>query len=198
MSRSKTLETCRKYLYSDIDEIPDTYRQRVMRVRVGFTFWYEFPTKTRTEVRDTITNEFNVASRTAYEDIQIIEVLLGNIQNPAKAWMRYRINSMLEEAYSKAELDNDVKGMVYAADKLGKYNQLDMPDAEPIPFDQIIPQSFEATEDPTPLGIKRDPNYRDKKRKMLEKYASETQAIDVPYEEIVQDDNYDEQEKDLL
>jgi hypothetical protein len=187
MPRPGTLEVCRKYLYEDVDNIPETYRERVKRVRVGFSFWYEFPTKTRSEVRDHITNEFGVTGRTAYEDIQIIETLLGNIKNPEKAWMRYRVNAMLEEAYSKAETANDVKGMVYAADKIGKYNQLDQPDADPLPFDEIVPQNFEPTDDPSGLGVKKDPDIRKKKKKMLEKYMSEIEIIDVPYEDILKD-----------
>lgn len=189
MPRPGTLEVCRKYLYEDADNIPDAYRARVMRVRVGFSFWYEFPTKTRSEIRDHIANQFGITGRTAYEDIQIIETLLGNIKNPEKAWMRYRVNAMLEEAYSVAESKNDVKGMVYAADKLGKYNQLDQPDAEPLPFEEIVPQSFEPTDDPSELGVKKDPEIRKKKKKMLEKYMSEIEIIDVPYEEMKNDGN---------
>lgn len=189
MPRPGTLEVCRKYLYEDADNIPDAYRARVMRVRVGFSFWYEFPTKTRSEIRDHIANQFGTTGRTAYEDIQIIETLLGNIKNPEKAWMRYRVNAMLEEAYSVAESKNDVKGMVYAADKLGKYNQLDQPDAEPLPFEEIVPQNFEPTDDPSELGVKKDPEIRKKKKKMLEKYMSEIEIIDVPYEEMKNDGN---------
>lgn len=187
MPRPGTLEVCRKYLYEDVDNIPEAYRARVTRVRVGFSFWYEFPTKTRSDVREQIVNEFHVTGRTAYEDIQIIETLLGNIKNPEKAWMRYRVNAMLEEAYSKAEEANDVKGMVYAADKIGRYNQLDQPDADPLPFEEIVPQPFEPTDDPSDLGVKKDPNIRKKKKKMLEKYLSEIEIIDVPYEDMMKD-----------
>lgn len=196
MARPGALEICRKYLYEDIDTIPEAYRERVMRVRVGFTFWYEFPTKTRTQVRSQIVEEFKVAHKTAYEDIQIIEVLLGNIKNPEKAWMRYRVNSMLETAFQKAEDLEDPKAMAFVADKLGKYNQLDKPDAEPLPYDDIVPQSFEPTDDPTSLGLKKDPNIREKKKKMLEKYLNEIEIVDVPYEDIIKDDN--DQQEDIL
>lgn len=196
MARPGALEICRKYLYEDIDTIPEAYRERVMRVRVGYTFWYEFPTKTRTEVRSQIVEEFKVAHKTAYEDIQIVEILLGNIKNPEKAWMRYRVNSMLETAFQKAEDLEDPKAMAFVADKLGKYNQLDKPDAEPIPYDDIVPQPFEPTDDPTPLGLKKDPNIREKKKKMLEKYLNEIEIVDVPYEDIIKDDN--DQEEDIL
>lgn len=194
MPRPGTLEICRKYLYEDTDNIPEAYRDRVKRIRVGFTFWYEFPMKSRSEVRDQIVNEFDVNSKTAYEDIQIVEVLLGNIKNPAKAWIRYRVNAMLEAAYAKAEDMSDPKAMAMAADKLGKYNQLDKPDAEPLPFEDIVPQPFEPTDDPTPLGLKKDPNIREKKNRMLEKYMNEIEIVDIPYEEMIENDSNEEED----
>lgn len=188
MPRPGTLEVCRKYLFEDIDSIPEPFRERVTRVRVGFTHWYEFPTKTRTEVRDLITKEFGVVKKTAYEDIQVIEILLGNIKSPAKDWMRYKVNSMLEAAYKIAEEQADPKAMAMVADKIGKYNQLDKQDKDKLPYEDIVPQSFEPTDDPTPLGLKKDPEIREKKRKMLEKYISEIEIIDVPYEDISAND----------
>lgn len=192
MPRPATLEICRKYLYEDVNTIPEAYRDRIKRVRVGFTFWYEFPTKTRTELRNQIVNEFGVVKKTAYEDIQIIEILLGNIKSPAKDWMRYKVNSMLEDSFHLAEINQDSKAMTLAADKLGKYNMLDKPDADPLPFDEIVPQPFEPTDDPTPLGLKKDPNIRAKKNKMLEKYHADIEIIDVPYEEMTKTDDEEE------
>lgn len=195
MARPGTLETCRKYLYEDVDNIPATYRERVKRVRVGFTHWYEFPTKSRTEVRDLIVKQFGVVARTAYEDLQIVETLLGNIKNPERAWMRYRVNAMLDDAFRLAQFQDDPKAMTMAADKIGKYNQLDKPEADPLPFDQIVPQPFEPTDDPTVLGLKKDPDIRAKKAAMLEKYMNDIEITDVPYQDITEiDDENDEED----
>ena len=192
MPRPSTLEICRNNLYKDISDVPVTYRDRVKRIRVGFTYWYEFPTKTEPDIRDHLMNEFEIVKSTAYEDIQIIKILLGDIKNPNKEWIRFQVNAMLDAAYKLAETQKDPKAMALAADKKGKYNMLDKPDAVPLPFDEIVPQPFEPTDDPTPLGIKKDPNIREKKNKMLEKYNAEIEIIDVSYEEIVQDDNSEE------
>lgn len=197
MPRPGTLEICRKYLYEDTDLIPEAYQERVKRVRVGFSHWYEFPTKTRAQVRDLIVNEFGVTGKTAYEDIQVIEILLGNIKNPEKAWIRYRVNTMLEEAFKVATDQKDPKAMAIAAKEMGKYNMLDKPDADPLPFDEIVPQRFEPTDDPTSLGLKKDPEIREKKKRMLEKYLADIEITDVLYEELKPDDNESE-ETDLL
>ena len=81
--------------------------------------------------------------------------------------------------------------MIMAADKLGKYNQLDKPDANELPFDEIAVQQFVPTDDPTSLGLKRDPDIREKKRRMLEKYSSEIEITDVSYEDMISENNFE-------
>lgn len=194
MPRPTTLEICRQHLYSDLDQIPASYQDRIKRIRVGYTYWYEFPTKTETDVRDLLMNEFSIVKSTAYEDIQVIKILLGDIKNPGKEWIRYQINAMLDKAFQLAETQKDPKAMAIAAAHKAKYNQLHLPDADPLPFDEIVPQQFEPTDDPTSLGLKKDPDIREKKRKMLEKYNADIEIVDVPYEElkIASDDREEE------
>ena len=197
MTRPTTLELCRLHLYSESDNIPSHYRERVKRIRVGYTFWYEFPTKTESDLRDQLINEFGVARRTAYEDIQIIKILLGDIKNPGKEWIRFQVNAMLDAAFNMAEKNEDAKGMAMAAGNKAKYNRLHLPDADPLPFGEIVPQAFEPTDDPTSLGLKKDPDIREKKRRMLEKYSTDIEIIDVPYEEIAKPQD-DREEESLL
>lgn len=194
MPRPTTLEICRNNLYKDITDVPAAYQERIKRIRSGYTYWYEFPTKTEPVIRDHLMNEFGIAKSTAYEDIQIIKILLGDIKNPNKEWIRFQINAMLDEAYQMAEKQQDPKAMAMAAAQKAKYNMLDKPDAEPLPFDEIVPQQFEPTDDPTPLGLKKDPNIREKKKKLLEKYHAEIEIVDVPYEEMIQDSKEDEED----
>jgi len=197
MPRPYTLEIYRKYLFSNPEDIPETYHDRVKRLRVGYSFWYEFPTKTESDIRDHLMSVFNVSRVKAYDDINLIKILLGDIKNPGKEWIRYQVNAMLDAAYNQALKDNDSKAMTLAATAKGKLNMLHLPDAEPVPFDEIVPQQFEPTDDPTPLGLKKDPDIREKKRKMLEKYMDDIEIVDVPYDEMVKDGNEGEEE-DLL
>jgi hypothetical protein len=197
MPRPHTLEIYRKYLYSNPDDIPATYHERVKRIRVGYSFWYEFPTKTESDIRDHLVKEFGIDKSRAYHDINIIKILLGDIKNPGKEFIRYQVNAMLDKAYNLAEFQEDPKAMTMAAAAKAKFNMLHLPDAEPLPYDEIVPQQFEPTDDPTNLGLKKDPNIREKKRKMLEKYIDDIEIIDVPYEEMLKDGNEGEEENIL-
>ena len=85
----------------------------------------------------------------AYQDIQILKILLGDIKNAGKEWHRHRVISMVMEAFEMAKLTQDPKAMIMAADKLGKYTRLDKEDAVTMPWDEIIPLPVEPTNDPT-------------------------------------------------
>lgn len=195
MPRPTTLEVCRKYLYTDIDQVPDVYRERILRIRDGYTHWFCFPSKSRKQVATHICESHKTDIRTAYYDIEIIEILLGQIKESSKVWKRFRVNSMLEDAYALAEKQENSKAMTLAADKMGRYNMLDKTDPDKIPFEEIIPQPFEPTDDPTSLGITKDPEIRKKKNKMLEKYLGEIEITDVTYVDVLKDER---EKEDIL
>lgn len=189
MSKSTELEICRKFLYADADLIPVVNADRVKRIRSAHAMWYEYPTKQESEIRQYLMNEFGIKKTTAFQDVETVKILLGDVQNAKKSWVQYQVNKMLLDAYKLAEEKKDVKAMIMAADKIGKYNQLDKPDANELPFDEIAIQSFEPTSDPTVLGLKNDPAIREKIKKMLDKYSSEIEIVDVPYEDMIKENN---------
>lgn len=181
-----TLEICRQYLFVNLpDDLAQQYRDRIIRIRQAYTWWYEFPMKPELEVRDLIMRNSGVSVTQAYEDIQIIKVLLGDIQNAGKEWHRHRVIHMLEEAYQMAIDKQDPKAMILAADKLGKYTRLDKEDSLELPWGDIIPMPIEPTMDPTVLGLKPIPNVQGVIAKMMEKYGGEIDEaiIDVSIEE---------------
>jgi len=90
---------------------------------------------------------------------------------------------MVLNAYDLAEKNEDTRNMVAAADKYAKYNQLDKEDAYKIPWDEIVPQRFEPTSDPTVIGIKAVVNIKEKIEAMKNKYIQDI-AEDIEYEDV--------------
>jgi len=129
-----------------------------------------------------IQNISGVERSAAYEDLRIIKDLLGSINRQSKDWHRFKFNNQIQKAYDRADLKNDPDSMVKAMNVYAKYNQLDKEDAERIPWEDLIPQNFEPTEDPTILGIKPIANIREKIAAMKKKYMNEIE--DVTYDEI--------------
>jgi hypothetical protein len=187
MSKPNTLEICRVHLFDNKDEllkqsIPEMLIQRIIRIRSAYTFWLEHPRKKDVEIRDHLLN-FGINKSAAYEDIQIIKLLLGDMTKTSKDFHRFKFNSMIQLTAELSERKKDYKTMEKAWADYAKYNQLDKEDAFKIPFEEIIIQPFEPTSDPTVLGIQKVPNIKEKIEKMKNKYMHDI-AEDIEYETV--------------
>ena len=186
MAKPNTLELCRVHLFDDKTElmkkgIPDMLIERIIRLRATYTFWLEHPRKKDAEIRDFLL-KFNINKSAAYDDISVLKILLGDMAETSKAFHRFKFNAMIQNAYDSCERKHDGNGMAKAAGLYAKYNQLDREDAFKIPWDEIIPQRFEPTSDPTVIGIKPVPNIQEKIKKLKEKYLNDIE--EVSFEEI--------------
>lgn len=204
MAKPQTLELCRVHLFDDIDKMREQSLSqqainRILRLRAAFTLWNKYPRKKEAEIRDFIMQNSGVERTAAYEDIKILKILLGDFAETSKEFHRFRFNDMIESAYTMAERKQDAKAMAAAAGNYAKYNQLDKEDAVKIPWDEIIPQRFEPTSDPTVIGIKPVSNIRDKIAKMKRKYINDI-VEDIDFEEVDfnEDDYFRNEEKDIL
>lgn len=189
---ANTLELYRKHLFENPQkEIPKDEFERLVRIRKAFTHWCEFPMQSDVQIRDFLMKEGGIKQSMAYYDLEMLKVLLGNIKNAGKEWHRYRLIQMIEKGYEMAVKAEDAKAIALLADKYGKYTQLDVPDHENLPWEDIIPQPFEPTSDPTALGITPDPDIDKKISDMKSKYLGEIDEsiTDVDYVEIMKNDN---------
>ena len=187
MSKPNTLEICRVHLFDDKDillknGIAETLINRIIRLRSTYTLWLEHPRKKDAEIRDHLM-KFGINKSAAYDDIQILKILLGDMAETTKAYHRFKFNSMVLNAYDLAERKKDTRNMVAAADKYAKYNQLDKEDTFKIPWDEIVPQRFEPTSDPSVIGIKPVANIKEKIEAMKNKYIQDI-AEDIDYEDV--------------
>ena len=89
---------------------------------------------------------------------------------------------MVNKAYEIAELKQDPDAMQKAANTYAKFNQLDKEEVTTVPWEDIIPQLFEPSEDPTLLGIKPIKNIRERIDYLKNKFNQDIQ--DVTYEDI--------------
>jgi len=187
MPKPDTLEICRKYLFENsTKDLAPQMNDRLLRIRSAYSHWVEFPMKSDNEIRLFIQDNYSIAKSSAYEDLSILKILLGSIKNASKEWHRYTVIEMIKEAYDLAKDKQDPKAMILAVDKLGKYTQLHLPDIDPIPYEDIVPQPFEPSSDPAVVGLKPVADLAAKIKKLKEKYADEidSNVIDVEYTEL--------------
>jgi len=146
------------------------------RIEALFTKLLDNPAVPETELRTMLKMEFGVSIATAYRDLSLVKSLFGNFKKATREYYRHRVIGMIEEAYQKASLAEDYTSMILAADKLGKYTRLDQNETEEIPWDELLPPSFEPTNDIEVLGFKRDPNIKAKILKLKKRYFTAEDA----------------------
>jgi hypothetical protein len=136
--------------------------------------------------------EFGISQSQAYRDISNMKVILPNIRNAGKEWIRYIVNEELKKAIADAETNGKLKERILAISALAKYNKLDQDDAEEFPWDEIIPQGIEPTNDPTVLEGAKEYS-KEEIAALYKKYQHDIEIEDVPFEDVK-----DEPEKENL
>lgn len=185
MAKPEIYDICVKHLYDDKNKLTHLAPQQIdklLRIRSAYTMMLEFPSKKDREIILHLQTNFGIDRTAAYDDLRVIKELLGSINKQSKDWHRFKFNNMIEKAYNLAELKQNSDAMTKAANTYGKYNQLDKEDVQTVPWDKIIPQLFEPTSDPSVLGIKPMPKFRETIAALKKKYLQD--AEDVTYEEI--------------
>lgn len=116
---------------------------------------------------------FRVNRAQAYDDVRLVQILLGNMQQANRDFMRWKINQDLEQDLKAARRAGEHKAVAAIEKARILNNRTDKEDEPEREFDKIVPQNFEPTDDPTVLGIERIPDLRGRIRKLNKKYMSD-------------------------
>lgn len=183
MRKEKTIDICHRHLFDDIDtmrkaNVSVQMIDRIKRIRSIYTTWNDYPMKKDKEMRDRLVAESGISQSEAYEDIRIIKQILGDVNAATKSWHRFRFVSMINEAYEIARIKKKEASIERIAATYAKYTQLDKEDALEYPWEDIIPDVFEPSSDPTLIGIKPIPNIQQRIAALKKKYEIEIEDID--------------------
>ena len=192
MSRKANLDKFHDVLFNDFDEqqhLTLTEQDQLKRYRAAYSQSLENPSLPDSKLRDFLINEFGISQTQAYYDIANIRILLGNVRNAGKEWVRYLVNETLKEAIIACKNNKKWKEVILATNVLGKYNKLDKEDATEFPWEEILPIPIEPTNDVTVLKVKPLANKEEEIRKMYEKYKGEIDIEDIGYEEVDHEQN---------
>jgi hypothetical protein len=186
MLKKNIIDKMNSLLFDPVPKSMNEQEQKMlMRYRDAYTYWLENPLLSDMEIRDYLMNNYEISKTQAYRDIVNIKLLLGNVREAGKEWHRYRVNNLLEKAAQMA-IEGDVKeatAISKVAMALIKNNKLDIDEGEELPYDEIIPPSFEPVSDPTVIGLKPVENLRERVEKMKQKFIGEIEITDIQFEE---------------
>lgn len=137
---------------------------RILRLRDIYNYMLRNPLKKDREYIDYIQASYRdgsdkpLSKRKAYEDIEILHAVIGNLQECSKEWHRWRFNNMIMEGYAIALRNEDAAAIAKLAQQYGKYNKLDKEDEHDRGYGEIPRLVF--TFDVSVLGFKPIPNVR--------------------------------------
>lgn len=151
---------------------------RMDRLKAVYTRWAGNPLITDTQMRDFITTQFGIGKIQAYNDIALVKVIFGSVPKADKEFQRMKVNKLLDQATAAAIAGDSkqAKALTKIAETLTKANQLDEPEGEDYPWDDIIPRDESFSVDPSVIGITKVPGIEEKARKLLKQY---TQDLDI-------------------
>lgn len=136
---------------------------RILRLRDIYNYMLRNPLKRDREYIDYIQANYQedgkaLSKRKAYEDLEILHAVIGNLQECTKEWHRWRFNNMIMEGYAVAINNKDAMAIARLAGMYGKYNKLDKEDEHDRGYGQLPHIRF--TFDVSVMGFQRIPNVR--------------------------------------
>lgn len=156
---------------------------RVLHIRDMYNHWLAYPTTRERDILDEMQRRFNIQREVAYRYLAVLRILLSHLGQTNKDFIRWQFNEKIMNAYEMALRDHNAEAMIKALDKYAKYNNLDKADVLENQWEQIMPQQFVMTDDPTVIGFKAIPNIREKIKAKINQYWNE-QIEDVRFDEM--------------
>lgn len=200
MSIPTNIDDYQLSLFSSEDEmkrrnLPQEMQTRLLRLRSLYTFWLNFPDKTTREmVQQERVMYQDVKERQAYDDVKLLKMLIGNLEQESKNWHRHVFNQRTEKIYQAAMRAHDYRSAEKANADYAKYNKLDKNEPEKLNYDEITPQMIIPTDDPSVIGIKPVKDLRGKIQRLKKKLGADIEDADFIE---VKDDESGEGEEDL-
>ena len=188
MSMPANIDEYQLSLFESADEmarkrLPQEMIDRLLRLRSLYTFWLNFPDKgTREMVNQEKVMYPQLKERQCYDDIKLLKILIGNLEQESKEWHRHVFNARTERIYKEAMRAHDYRSAEKANADYAKYNKLDKDEIEQHDFSEIVPPVIEPTDDPTVIGLKPVKDLRGKIQKLKKKLGAD--IIDADFIEL--------------
>lgn len=158
--------------------LTEPQRKRIVRLREMYLFWLEHPTHPDRAIVAELRQRHSISTTQAYDDVRLVKLCIGNVNQVTKDYLRWKFIACCDEAIEMARTKEDASAYAKVLSAMVKGLGLDKEEMLRADYSQIVPQTFEITDNPEVLGMKRIPNLDSKISAMLKKYAVEVQPIE--------------------
>ena len=171
------------FLFASEDEmqkahVPIDVRQRLLRLRDMYSYWLRNPKLGDRHILAEIKRRNGLADTQAYEDLRLLKLCLGNLQQMTRDWYQYLFITRCEEGFQMARDKGDAGAFAKVLASLGKFTRLDHEQLAGPDYSHIIPQQFELTSDPTVAGFQRIPNVLQLTQQLERRFKKEIEVAE--------------------
>lgn len=158
--------------------VPIDVRQRLYRLRDMYSYWLRNPKQGDRHILAEIKRRNGLGDTQAYEDLRLLKLCLGNLQQMTRDWYQYLFIARCEEGFQMARDKGDAGAFAKVLASLGKFTRLDHEQLTGPDYSQIIPQQFEITSDPSVAGFQRIPNVLQLTQQLEKRFKKEIEAAE--------------------
>lgn len=163
------------------ERIAHTILQRLHRLRGLYAYWLQFPDKFERDIIQQDIALFGVRRAQAYDDVRLVQILLGSMQQASRNFMRWKINQDIEQDLKAARRAQDYRAVAQLHKVRMQNNRTDKEDEPETNYDRIPLFGVVFTSNPKALGIDGYENEA-ALRKDIEKYNKKfSREIDQEY-----------------
>ena len=127
--------------------------QRLHRLRGLYAYWLQFPDKFERDILQQDIALFGVGRAQAYDDVRLVQILLGNMQQATRNFMRWKINQDLEADLRAARRASDHRAVASLEKVRVLNNRTDKEDEPDTAYDRIPLFGVVFTSNPAALKI---------------------------------------------
>jgi len=127
--------------------------QRVHRLRGLYAYWLQFPDKFERDLLQQDMALFGVGRAQAYDDVRLVQIILGNMQQATRNFMRWKINQDLEADLKAARRAGDHRSVAALEKARIQNNRTDKEDEPETNYDRIPLFGVVMTSNPAALKI---------------------------------------------
>ena len=191
------LDDYSKYIVMNDDELREEHvgtniLQRLHRLRGLYAYWLQFPDKFERDIMQQDMALFGVERAQAYDDVRLVQLILGNMQQASRNFMRWKINQDLEQDLKAARRAGEHKAVAAIEKVRVLNNRTDKEDEPDTAYDRIPLFGVVFTSNPSVLkieGFDNEVTLRREIESMNRKYSHEIeqQREYTDYEEVEED-----------
>lgn len=152
------LDEYTRYIVMNDDELKEeristAIIQRLHRLRGLYAYWLQFPDKFERDILQQDIALFGVGRAQAYDDVRLVQIILGNMQQANRNFMRWKINQDLERDLKEARRQGDYRSVASLEKVRVLNNRTDKEDEPQTDYDRIPLFGVVMTSNPSVLKI---------------------------------------------